>query len=119
MNRKQFIKRGLILSGLLITGTAMLWKSKIPVVKSYTSNPNLKTIMPGWAGTPLDQDRLFINHEYPWLPEYGKIMKFMTERNPQRDQKKHDPWRISVLKDESWLNDPTDKIVWFGHASFF
>jgi L-ascorbate metabolism protein UlaG (beta-lactamase superfamily) len=97
----------------------MLRKSKIPVVRSYTSNPNLNTIMPGWAGTPLDQDGLFINHEYPWLPEYGKIMKFMTERNPQRDEKKQDSWRISVIKDESWLNDPTDKIVWLGHASFF
>ena len=97
----------------------MFRKRKIPVVKSYTSNPNLKTIMPDWAGTPLDQDGLFINHEHPWLPEFGKVMKFMTERNPQRDEKKQDSWRIPVIKDESWLNDPTDKIIWLGHASFF
>ncbi len=119
MTRKQFIKRGLIGSTLLLTGSAMFAKRKIPIIKSFMANPNLKTIMPGWKGTPLDQDGLFINHEHPWLPDYGKIIKFMTERNPQRQEKKKDDWHITVLKDDKWVFDNEDKIVWLGHASFF
>lgn len=92
---------------------------KIPVIKSYTSNPALKTVMPGWSGTPLDQDGLFINQEYPTILSLREILKFMTQRNPQREIKKRDTWRIPVLKDDAWLNDVNDKIVWLGHASFF
>lgn len=97
----------------------MFAKKKTPVIKSYTSNPALKTITPGWPGTPLDQDGLFINHEFPTVIDYGAIFKFMTQRNPQRDAKKRDTWRIPVLKNDAWLADPNDKIVWLGHASFF
>lgn len=97
----------------------MLKKKKIPVIKSCTSNPELTTVMPGWPGTPLDQDGLFINPEYPTVLSLKEIIKFITQRNPQREIKKRDTWRIPVLKDDSWLNDPADKIIWLGHASFF
>ncbi|KIC94463.1 hypothetical protein OI18_12520 [Flavihumibacter solisilvae] len=83
------------------------------------SNPDLKVVLPGWPGTPVDQDGLFINQEHPMVGSIWEVLKFMTERNPQREIKKKDTWRISVLKDEVWLNDPADKIVWLGHASFF
>ncbi len=97
----------------------MFKRKKIPIIKSYTSNPALKTVMPGWSGTPLDQDGLFINQEYPTILSLREILKFMTQRNPQREIKKRDTWRIPVLKDDAWLNDVNDKIVWLGHASFF
>lgn len=97
----------------------MLKRKKMPVIKSYTSNPALKTVMPGWPGTPLDQDGLFINQEYPTILSLREILKFMTQRNPQKEIKKRDTWRIPVLKDDAWLNDVSDKIVWLGHASFF
>lgn len=94
-------------------------RKKIPTIKSYTSNSALRTVMPGWPGTPLDQDGLFINQEYPTILSLREILKFMTQRNPQREIKKRDTWRIPVLKDEAWLNDVSDKIVWLGHACFF
>ncbi len=97
----------------------MFAKKNKPTITSYTSNPVLATVKPGWKGTPLDEDGLFINHEYPWKLNYGKVLKFMTQQNPQKEFKKHDTWRIPVLKDDQWLTDPADKIVWFGHASFF
>src|SRR5258708_28017712 len=40
-------------------------------------------------------------------------------RNTQKEFKKKDTWRISVLKDDQWLTDSADKIVWLGHASYF
>lgn len=53
----------------------MLGKKKIPVVASYTSNPVLKTIAQDWAGTPLDQNGLFINPEFPTILSFRKINK--------------------------------------------
>lgn len=75
--------------------------------------------MPDWLGTPLDQNNLFINHEYPTIISYRAILKFMLQRNPQRQLKKNDAWRITVCKNGDWLSEPSDKIVWLGHASFF
>lgn len=43
----------------------------------------------------------------------------MFQKNPQRQQKKTDIWRISVRTNGDWLADPVDKIVWLGHARFF
>ncbi len=94
-------------------------KKKPKAITSYTSNAALKTVMPGWAGTPLDQDGLFINHEYPMVLGARDLFKFMSQANPQREAKKRDTWRIPVLKNDAWLNDPADKIVWLGHAAFF
>jgi len=96
----------------------MLVKKKIPKISGYTSNPVLATVKPDWKGTPLDQDGLFINHEYPWKLDYGKVIRYLLHRNPQKEIKKQDTWRISVLKGDQWLTDPADKIVWLGHASF-
>ena len=119
MNRKKFIYRSLALSGLLLTESIMIDKKKTPAVARYTSNPALATVKPEWKGTPLDEDGLFMNHEFPWKLEYGKILKYLTHHNPQKEIKKHDTWRLDVLKDEKWLTDAADKIVLLGHASFF
>ncbi len=119
MNRRKFIYKGLALFGLLLTGKIMLFKKKTPTITGYTSNPALATVKPGWKGTPLDEDGLFINHEYPWKLDYGNVLKYPMHRNPQKEIKKHDTWRIPVIKDDQWLTDSTDKIVWLGHASFF
>lgn len=88
-------------------------------ITRYTSNPALQTILPGWKGTPLDQDGLFINTEFPTIIRYRDVLKFMLQRNPQRELKKSDTWRLPVLKDDAWLNQTQDRIVWLGHASFF
>src|SRR5690606_3645724 len=65
------------------------------------------------------QNGKFINEEFPTVISYREILKFLREPNPQKQEKKNDNWRISVLKNENWLLDSSDKIVWLGHASFF
>jgi L-ascorbate metabolism protein UlaG (beta-lactamase superfamily) len=119
MNRKKFIYSGLGLLGFLLTGKIMLAKKNTPTITSYTSNPVLATVKPDWKGTPLDQDGLFMNYEYPWKLDFGNVLKYIMHHNPQKEFKKHDTWKIPVIKDDQWLTDPSDKIVWFGHASFF
>lgn len=97
----------------------MPFKRKVKTITSYTANPALPTILPDWPGTPLDQDGLFINHEMPTVINPGAVLKFMLQKNPQRMEKKRDSWRIEVLKNDGWLHDVSDKIIWMGHASFF
>ena len=97
----------------------MLRKKKIPLVTSFTSNTALKTIANDWKGTPLDQDGLFINPEIPTILSFREIFKYLITKNPQRSIKRHDTWSIPVMKDDAWLYDSDDKIVWLGHASFF
>jgi L-ascorbate metabolism protein UlaG (beta-lactamase superfamily) len=94
-------------------------KKEKPIAKSYISNPALATIKPDWPGTPLDQNGLFIYPENPTILSFGEVLKYMLQKNPQRQLKKNDTWRIPVRTKNDWLADPTDKIVWLGHASFF
>lgn len=108
-----------MLAALLLIIKRLFSTRELPTVKSRTSNPVLPTILPNYAGTPLDQNGKFINEEFPTVISYRAVLKFMLERNPQKEQKKKDNWRISVLKNGEWLSDTADKIVWLGHASFF
>src|SRR5580700_9189050 len=119
MDRKQFIYKSMAAFGLILTGNIMIDKKKTLKIASYTSNPELATVKPNWKGTPLDEDGLFLNLENPWKLEIGNVIRYIMHRNPQKEIKKKDTWRIPVLKDDQWLTDPADKIVWLGHASFF
>jgi L-ascorbate metabolism protein UlaG (beta-lactamase superfamily) len=119
MKRNTFIKSTLTIGGLAISGKFMFAKEKKPIKTGYSSNPELKTIKPDWKGTPLDQDGRFMNHEYPFTHSYGTVFKWMTERNPKREQKKKDTWRIEVLKNFDFISENSTKIVWLGHASFY
>jgi L-ascorbate metabolism protein UlaG (beta-lactamase superfamily) len=97
----------------------LLKKRETPKTTNFTSNTALRTIHPNWQGTPLDQNSKFIYPENPTILSFREILKFMLQRNPQREFKKQDSWRIPVIKNSNWLNDSSDKIVWLGHASFF
>jgi hypothetical protein len=39
-----------------------------------------------------------MNHEFPTVIRLGAIIKFMLEKNPQKQFKKKDAWRIPVEK---------------------
>ncbi len=119
MKRKSLIIKSLTIVGVIFTGKFMFAKEKKPIVKKFISNPDLKTIKPNWNGTPLDQDGLFMNHEFPLVQSFGSVFKWMTERNPQREEKKKDTWRITVIKNDQFVANNADKIVWLGHASFY
>jgi len=86
---------------------------------STRSNPNLKTILPSWSGTPVDEKGRFMNHEFPFIQSFGQVIKWMTQKNPHKEIKKKDSWRIPVIKDDSFLTSNQDCIVLLGHASFF
>ena len=81
---------------LILTGRIMFTKKKLPSITSNTLNPALETIKPDWRGTPLDEDGLFMNHEYPWRLEYSNIFKYMT--HSKRDKTFYYHVRANVIK---------------------
>jgi L-ascorbate metabolism protein UlaG (beta-lactamase superfamily) len=91
----------------------------IQQLSSRKHNPDLKTVLPSWEGTPVDQKGRFMNYEFPFLAGFGSVFKWMMQSNPQKAFKNEDPWRMPVLKDDAFLNSKEDTIVPLGHATFF
>ena len=88
---------------------------------NYTSNPDLKSlVLPfEWKGTPVDKSGRFVNHEFPFVNSFGAILKWQTSKNPQKEEKKNDLWRLDADFTSGFLKSKKDCIVWLGHASFF
>lgn len=86
---------------------------------NYTSNPALRTIHPDWKGTPIDEDNRFVNHEFPFIPDFAHVCKWKFGPHPQKQEKKSDTFRLQTTEDVSFLQHKQDCIVWLGHATFF
>lgn len=121
MKRRKFIKNTLAVATVSTIGGSIAFaqKEQMQTLTSRTKNPDLKTILPTWQGTPLDQDGRFMNHEFPFIHKFGTVFKWMTQKNPQKQLKKNDTWKMSVVRDDSFLNTAEDVIVALGHATFF
>ncbi len=92
----------------------------VPVRSQFTRNPDLKDLLPAgqWPGTPLDQKGLFMNEQYPFWPTFASLVKWQTEKNPYRDQKKSDSERLRVVQQPSLAALGNNALLWLGHASF-
>ena len=93
--------------------------TEVPVVASHINNPDMKTILPNWRGTPVDKNGRFMNHEFPGTQSFGDALKWTFEKNPQKQIKKNDTWRMQVVKDDNFLNTKEDVIVLLGHSTIF
>jgi L-ascorbate metabolism protein UlaG (beta-lactamase superfamily) len=120
MNRRNFLISITVSATLMISckifGTP---SSEMSVVASRISNPDLKTILPSWKGTPVDKNGRFMNHEFAGTQSFGDALKWMFEKNPQKQTKKNDIWRMQVVKDGNFLRSKDDVIVLLGHSTFF
>ena len=87
----------------------------------FTSNPKLDTLdLPfEWHGTPITDKGRFVNTEFPFEESYRALWKWQTLKNPQKQEKKNDQWRLDVDFGSGFLESKDDCIVWLGHASFF
>jgi L-ascorbate metabolism protein UlaG (beta-lactamase superfamily) len=115
------ISGGFLVLLLLAAAVLILTEPETMPVVSYSANPDLTTILPPerWKGTPTDEKGAFVNHEFPFYPHFRDLIKWQTERNAYREQKKNDPFQLTVVKDDSFLQTDKDVIVWLGHATFF
>ncbi|WNY28191.1 hypothetical protein MmiEs2_03750 [Methanimicrococcus stummii] len=82
----------------------------------YVSNPALPIIKKGWVGNPV-RGRSFINEK----PAQISMINFVKSRlnNPQRKERKNDPYRAGFCPNDDFMKSDEDMIVWLGHASFF
>lgn len=121
MKRRNFIHKILTLATVSKSSGGILFTQaeKTQMIKTRTNNPDLKTILDTWEGTPVDQDGRFMNHEFPFIHKFGTVFKWMTTKNPQKQFKKEDTWQLEVIKNDAFLTETKDMIVWLGHATFF
>jgi L-ascorbate metabolism protein UlaG (beta-lactamase superfamily) len=84
----------------------------------YLENDQLATFLPAWKGTPLDEQGRFVNLHSPFKASFSKVLRWQLTRNPQRAEKRSDPWRINVRNDQAFLQEKGDVITWLGHATF-
>ena len=83
----------------------------------YRSNPDLPIIKAGWQGNPVI-DGMFVNELEREQPEWGKLWRWMRSTNPQKEDKRNDPWRLDVVEDLDLFNCDEEVLVWLGHATF-
>lgn len=90
-------------------------------IKEYTDNPQLNYVELSfdWKGTPVDHRGRFVNHEYPFVDSIKELLRWQLMKNPQKEEKVRDTWRLDVVSEDRFLNNQADCIVWLGHASFF
>lgn len=84
----------------------------------YTSNPDLPTVHELWPGTPITEKGRFVNHEFPFVPQFSEIFKWKSKPNPLAEAKRNDKWRLEVRHHDSLDSLPDDSVTWLGHASF-
>lgn len=86
---------------------------------NFVHHPELKTRGPvGWKGTPLDEKGRFVNLNFPFWPEFSQLVKWQTQKNPFKEEKKKDLWRPEQVVPQLPASSE-DGIIWLGHASFF
>ena len=76
-------------------------------------------IRAGWKGNLFEVGDRFVNEEYPFTPSMGEVLKWKFQRNPQRDEKSNDPFRLTVSNDHSFIGERADCLVWLGHSTFY
>lgn len=90
-------------------------------IKFYKNNPQLKTpkAPQGWQGTPMDEKGRFLNLNHPFVPSLKDVFRWKLEASPFKKEKKAEVWDPIVYKDNSWLHEKNDIIVWLGHSTFY
>ena len=84
----------------------------------YLKNENLDIILDGWKGNPHSGKRFFDPNK-AWSGSFSKVWKWQTSPKPKAAEKKADTWKLTTVKDKTFLTSTEDCIVWLGHASFF
>jgi len=79
-------------------------------------NPDLSILKENWEGNMVINGR-FQNDPADKQISFGNILKWRFSRNPQREEKRNDGFRVQV-QPFSPSSMQENSIVWLGHASF-
>ena len=103
MNRRRFLWAGSASALSAVAGPLEWTAVRSPTAAGparYVGNPDLLTLLPAdqWPGTPMGADGRFQNHEFPLRQSFGAVLRWQTQRNPQRAEKRADPFRQPVVQ---------------------
>ena len=87
-------------------------------VDSYIINPKLSVIKEGWKGNPMI-GKSFTNDSTIERYSFFQILKWKFSKNPQKQEKKNDTFRVETINTTDFVSSSKNMIVWLGHASFF
>lgn len=83
----------------------------------YKKNTSLQTVLEGYSGNPFLEKR-FLNEQKKRNVSVSSLLKWGMSKNPDRDEKNADPFRLTVERIESLDSVKSDSIIWLGHAGF-
>ncbi|MFP4477617.1 MAG: MBL fold metallo-hydrolase [Desulfatibacillaceae bacterium] len=83
----------------------------------YVKNPELEVVKPGWPGNRLVGGRFAHQGFDPHLP-VPAFLRWQVSANPQRKEKRTDPYRPPVIPNPDVFDLPEGHMAWLGHASF-
>ena len=83
---------------------------------TYQSNPNLPINKKGWKGNMVINGE-FHNSSIPEKPLFLDVLKWKFSKNPQREEKKQDNFKLETCFFDTF-SKTTDTIIWLGHSSF-
>ena len=104
----------LIIAGAIFNALNMKSEQK-PIERKI--NPNLQIIKENWKGNICIDGRYYNDSAVQKAPLLS-VLKWKLSSNPQREEKKKDNFRLQTKVSDN-LNSNEDKIVWFGHSSFY
>ncbi len=86
--------------------------------KLPTHNPSLSFIKENWSGNLMNEKQQYINLDGPAEKSFAELLKWQTEKNPLKPEKKKQQTTIDIVANHHITNNREDGIVWLGHASF-
>ncbi len=113
-SRRQFIKSTSI-RGL---ASFLMIKPEESLEFEYLKNSELEVVNIGFKGNPY-RDGAFYNLELQTnLAPFSTIMKWMMSKNPQREEKKNDTYRVVTRPLGDFRKIEKDGFIWLGHSAF-
>ncbi len=111
------INRKYVVAGLIINAILIIYMTKKNgIIIDYKTNSNLPVIKKGWKGNIVINGR-FYNDNIQEKPPLWDVVKWKFSRDPQREEKKSDTFKLSSCHFDS-IKKSGDKIIWLGHSSF-
>lgn len=87
-------------------------------MSQYLKNPELSVVHPDFKGNPYSHGQ-FSADEMTINASFWKVLKWQLSKNPQKEEKKRDDFKLNLVQGRSFLQSSEDMMVWLGHASFF
>ncbi len=81
-------------------------------------NPKLKFVQGDFEGN-IVVDGIFCNGVKKDKAPLIDVIKWKLSVNPQKEEKRRDTFKLSIMKDYTFQTNQDNVIIWLGHSSFF